>query len=293
MLHPYLEASRIQIPFAKLNSESTPGWELLSMLCEFNEWLDVSPSVQSLQEKTIYILYRDVAILLDDFWDVFGQSMARINMIWPFSAFGTARNQETICISAQAEEAKIQLVQKSISGKDTDVLKTLCFQIECSDNKTAENLIHFLTAMNWRTGIAAINWKDADFPGEQKLLVDSNSRSLFCYTAINQQVTPSDLLYSLDFTQKITLWTAFLNDGFQPVEFEWLADEISKDSLINRMEWELALRETMAQLHFQIINQEKTFEVFDATGKRLYFGVDGCCAAEWVLLKILFPLNYK
>ena len=48
----------------------------------------------------------------------------------------------------------------------------------------------------------------------------------------------------------------------------------------------------MDQLHFRIINQEKSFEVFSGTGGRLYFGADDHRAAAWVLLKILFPLNY-
>mgnify|MGYP005976937251 CR=1 FL=1 len=84
----------------------------------------------------------------------------------------------------------------------------------------------------------------------------------------------------------------FLKEGLEPLEFEWLAHEISEDILMNRMEWELSLRETMDQLHFRIINQEKSFEVFSGTGGRLYFGADDHRAAAWVLLKILFPLNY-
>lgn len=293
MLHPYREASRMQIPLVKPVSGSTPGQELLALLGGVNDWLDGVPSVESLQGTTVYILYRNVIIPIGEFWDIFGRTMARISQIWPFCAFGTAQNQETIRLSAQADDTCVQLIQQSISGKKTDVLGALCFQIDCTNTQTAENLVHVLTAVNWQTDIVATSWKDAGFLREHALVLDLNLRGLFCYAGINSEATPKDLLYSLDFTQKIALWTAFLKDGFEPIEFEWLADEISKGTLVNRMEWELALHEAMDQLNFRMINQEKYFEVFDSTGRRLYFGADGNHAAEWALLKILFPLNYQ
>ena len=72
-----------------------------------------------------------------------------------------------------------------------------------------------------------------------------------------------------------------------------LAEEISEDTVSNRMEWELALREAMKQLKFRIINQENSFELFDDAGKRLYFGSDCRSAAERALMKILFPINFQ
>ena len=106
-------------------------------------------------------------------------------------------------------------------------------------------------------------------------------------------VAPGGCLLSLDFSQKVSLWPAFLKEGFEPTEFEWLADEIEDGTLGERMEWELALREAMDQLHFTLINQEKSFELFDGAGRRLYFGADCRRVAEHVLIKILFPLNYQ
>ena len=76
------------------------------------------------------------------------------------------------------------------------------------------------------------------------------------------------------------------------MEFEWLEKEIREDSIIDRMEWELALREAMNRLGFHIINREKSFAVYDGNEQRRYFGADYQKAAEWVLMKILFPLNY-
>lgn len=60
---------------------------------------------------------------------------------------------------------------------------------------------------------------------------------------------------SLNFTQKISLWMSFLRDCYDPIEFEWLSDEIVDDSLHNRMKWELALQEALDQLHFRVVNE--------------------------------------
>ena len=138
-----------------------------------------------------------------------------------------------------------------------------------------------------------MEWKDGDFLQEQGLVLDLICRGLFCYAGIDTEITASDCLLSLNFVQKISLWTAFLKEGFEPVEFEWMADEISEDSISDRLEWKLSLRETMDQLHFHVVNQENSFALFDGMGKRLYFGADCRQSAERALIKILFPLNYQ
>lgn len=242
---------------------------------------------------SVYVLYRSVAFTPEDFWDLFGLSMGRINKTWPICAFGTADNQETIRLTATTGDKDIQLIQQSISGKSTSIIRNLCLQIDCTDNQTAQQLVRLLMATSWETNIFALNsWQDVDFLKEQQLFICTDPQGLFCYGSINQEVSKRDMLLSLDFEQKIILWTAFLKDGFDPAEFEWISEEIENGELENRLEWEMALMEALDQLNFQMVNKEKSFEVFDSTGRRLYFGVDGRCAAEKVFLKILFPLNY-
>ena len=293
LLHPYQEASRIQLPLSQTAAESTPGQELLSLLCGSNHWLETFPCIQrSQQGKTLYIIYREAAFLIEELWDQFGLLMADIDRIWPICVFGTAQNQETVRLSAAQTESSIQFVQQSISGQSTDSLNSLCLQLDCADRETADLLSRLLETMNWTTSVAAMSWKDADFLRSQGLILDPESRGLFCYAGIDHDAAYNDCLRSLDFSRQVSLWTIFLKEGLEPLEFEWLAHEISEDILMNRMEWELSLRETMDQLHFRIINQEKSFEVFSGTGRRLYFGADDHRAAAWVLLKILFPLNY-
>ena len=96
-----------------------------------------------------------------------------------------------------------------------------------------------------------------------------------------------------DFPKKLALWLSFLKDGFQPIEFEWLADSIGENTLLNRLEWELSLEEAMDQLGFRTRNREKSFELFDGKGNKLYYGADCRSAAERSLVKLLFPLNYQ
>ena len=105
--------------------------------------------------------------------------------------------------------------------------------------------------------------------------------------------SPAACLQVLNFTQKVTLWTAFLRDKLEPVEFEWLADAIAEGALSNRMEWELALQEAMDLLGFRMVYEDQNFAVFDGEGRRLYFGVDSHSAAVRAWMKICFPLNYS
>lgn len=297
MLHYYQTASKRQISCIGQIEERLPDLDLLTLLYSINSWLDAVPSVyRSEGGKTVYIVYNDTAFMIDDFISLISPSLAVISRSWKACAFGTASNQETVRLfakllpSTDVMNPTVEVVQQSISGKEADSLQTLCLQIECPENETIDGLYSLLSHMNWQTNISVMEWKKVNSFWEQKL-IDPNIGSCFCYISVESHIIPDDCLRSLSFPQKLVLWEAFLKEKLEPVEFEWLADEISEGTLRNRMEWELALREIMKQLHFRVINQENSFELFDGAGKRLYFGSDCRSAAERVLLKILFPLN--
>lgn len=299
MLHHYQTVSKRRVPCSGWTEERPPEVELLTLLYNINLWLETAPTIYSSAEgKTVYILYENTAFLIDDFMESFSPSLAVISHCWPICAFGTASNQETVRISAallwseNQRNADIEIIQQSISGQETDSLQTLCLQIECTDHETAVKVYRLCSCMNWQTNIAVMDWNVVDSSWRQ-MLVDPSIRSFFCYISVDPHIPPDDCLRSLNFTQKLALWEAFLKEKLEPVEFEWLAEEISEDTVSNRMEWELALREAMKQLQFRIINQENSFELFDGAGKRLYFGSDCRSAAERVLMKILFPLNFQ
>lgn len=293
MLHTFQQACVRSIPYSGVHEEPAPGRELLTMICDANSWFGSTPNIySSIEEKTVYILYRGVVFPVTDFWDAFALPMAIIGRSWPISAFGTAENHETVRLFAQLKEHSVELLEQSISGKGSDTLHTLCLQVDCPDSETAQKLYRVFTAVNWRIDIAAADWRDADFLQEQKLMLKSVNRGMFCYACLDPEASTDECLLSLSFGQKISLWLAFLKERLEPLEFEWLSEKIAKKKLDSRMEWELALREAISQLDFRLVNMEKSFELFDNTGKKLYFSVDCQRPAERSLLKILFPLNY-
>lgn len=296
MLRPYQKAweNTVSDYDYQTNSESTPGRELLSLLLDINDWLGAAPKVyRSLQGRTLYLSYPNAVFPVDDFFDCFGGSMADVSRTWPVCGFGVADNQETVCLTAGQDGDALKLVQHSLSGKSAEVLTSLCLQLDGTTKETAERFGRLLTGMKWQIGIAALNWEDEDFLKEQKLAVTGASRGRFCYGGLETQAAAGDCLYSLDFPKKLALWLSFLKDGFQPIEFEWLADSIGENTLLNRLEWELSLEEAMDQLGFRTLNREKSFELFDGKGNKLYYGADCRSAAERSLVKLLFPLNYQ
>ena len=105
-----------------------------------------------------------------------------------------AQNQETVWLSSERKENCLYLVQHSISGKSADILESLCFQLECPDNQTAQRLICLLKAMNWKIGIGAIGWQYAGFLREQNLVLDPNFRSMFCYVGLDGEEQKGDCL---------------------------------------------------------------------------------------------------
>ena len=292
ILHPYKEACTTQILLKSEEEQVKPARDLLALLYGVSNWLGISPAIYHSPKATaVYVLYRNAALVLSEFWDCFAYTMAQINRSWLICAFGTTEDQDSVRLSSELDNNILRLSQQTVSGESTEVVRTLCFQTDCSDSDTADRLMDCLERMNWQTGIAAISWQRQVFAREQMLMLMPDARSYFCYVGTAKGITAGDLLDSLNFSQKAQLWTAFLREGFNPAEFEWLADAISGGSLDNRMEWELALREAMDQLKFRIINQDKDFEIYNGAGQRCYFGADIRHPAEWVFLKILFPLN--
>lgn len=279
-----------------LAEEVAPAWELFSLLDGLHLWLEgAAPTIQRTvqhQAVSVYLLYRDVGCLPDDLCGLFGRSMAQISHTWPLSAFGTAENQETVRLTAQAEAGGVLMLQQNLSGRPARVMQTLCLQVDCADHDTAALLVRLLTATDWDSGVTALSsWQDADYLTGQELLLPPACQGHFCYASVRPEVRPRDQLAALDFGQKILLWTAFLKDGFAPAEFSWMSDAIAEGVLDRRLEWELALWEALDQLGFQMVNGEKTFTLFDSEGHRVYFGADGGNAAQRAFLKILFPLN--
>ena len=125
-------------------------------------------------------------------------------------------------------------------------------------------------------------------------LSQTDHTTSFCYVFLEDDWDQEDTvgyLAGLTEAQKSDLWRRFLQDHLHPPEFEWLRDALIRDCVPNWIECHLALYRLMEQLGIHFLCQEGHFQMLDAAGKRLYFGVDHADAAEQMLMKILFPLN--
>ncbi|OJG13874.1 hypothetical protein RU96_GL001708 [Enterococcus canintestini] len=167
LLRPYKEASRLKIPVEIADVKVTPGQALLTLLCDVNEWLDIieaNPCICGSNDgKAIYVLYRDVAFVISEFWEFFALIMAKINQTWEICAFGTTENQDSIRLSAEKVGPFVELTQQTISGSSSDALRTLCFQLICDEKETADNLLEFLKKVNWLVDVAVMSWRKSSF----------------------------------------------------------------------------------------------------------------------------------
>ena len=57
-----------------------------------------------------------------------------------------------------------------------------------------------------------------------------------------------DALEALSARQKEALWRGFLQDGTQPMEFQWLWDAYREGAVDSLLEWELTLQLTLEAL---------------------------------------------
>ena len=135
-----------------------------------------------------------------------------------------------------------------------------------------------------------MDWKYHQF-FEKENIENHWENSCFCYGCLFEEVEPSDYLHALTLEQKVTLWTGFLENGFDYKEFEWLYLRISERAVENRVEWELALHIAMQNLRYTIRVSERGFELYDAQSERKYFNFNSRQYAQMAFLKILFPVN--
>ena len=92
-----------------------------------------------------------------------------------------------------------------------------------------------------------------------------------------------DALEALSARQKEALWRGFLQDGTQPMEFQWLWDAYR----------ELTLQLTLEALGFAVVNGAGRFTVTGPDGSARSFDLIRGGPAEKLFLKILFPLDKR
>ena len=93
--------------------------------------------------------------------------------------------------------------------------------------------------------------------------------------------------------QKEALWRGFLQDGTQPMEFQWLWDAYREGAVDSLLEWELTLQLTLEALGFAVVNGAGRFTVTGPDGSARSFDLIRGGPAEKLFLKILFPLDKR
>ena len=102
-----------------------------------------------------------------------------------------------------------------------------------------------------------------------------------------------DALEALSAWQKEALWRGFLQDGTQPMEFQWLWDAYREGAVDSLLEWELTLHLTLEALGFAVVNGAGRFTVTGPDGSARSFDLIRGGPAEKLFLKILFPLDKR
>lgn len=292
-MHSFFKAKQMEIPSPD-GEGNTSARGLFEFLYQISQWIQTTPLAYrhvDVETNTVYVWFNDSAFTEDDFWQVFAEYLVRLRTRWKIDIFGTAgMSQETVWLTLQEENSRVYAVQKTLSGHPVDTIESLCLRIQCSSSKQSEFLYALVLATNWKNGIAALDWKYGSFLLEENLAIPTQN-SCFCYGSVFEDINLEDTLQALTFQQKIVLWTGLLRNGFDYAEFEWLYHTISKDTVSNRMEWELSLHSAMQNLKYTIKVSPNDFELYDGHGYRRYFSFNSTSYAERAFLKILFPLN--
>ena len=115
--------------------------------------------------------------------------------------------------------------------------------------------------------------------------------SRYAYLAWEEDAGVLDALEALAARQKEALWRGFLQDGTQPMEFQWLWDAYREGAVGSLLEWELTLQLTLEALGFAVVNGAGRFTVTGPDGSARSFDLIRGGPAEKLFLKILFPLE--
>ena len=292
-MHSFLTAKQMDIssPDSEENISVRDLFEFLNQISECIQTTPLAYRNEQSDNNLVYVWFDDVTFSEDDFWQVFGEYLVLLRIRWKIDIFGTAgKSQETVWLTLQEENSHIYAVQKTLSSHPADTIESLCLRIQCPSSEQSEILYALVVETDWKNGIVTSDWKYGSFLLEENLAMPTQN-SCFCYGHICENINPEDTLQVLTFQQKIILWTGFLKDGFDYTEFEWLYNAISKDVVLNRMEWELSLHTAMQNLKYTIQVSPNDFELYDGHGHRRYFSFNSTSYAERAFLKILFPLN--
>ena len=292
-MHYFKESQREEIPVPDFKDNITRKL-LLQFLCDLCTWSQATPVTSVGIKKdahSLYILFRNFAFSEQDFWQTFGGYLIALRPKWKIGIFGTElSSQETAALLLDQQNGKFYAVQKTISGRYADSIRSLCLRIECTDAEDAAMVNLLCQHMDWQSGILVADW-DLREAFKQEHIPWLHQSTCYCYGNLSEDQEQQDYLDVLSFPQKVGLWLQFLENRFDYEEFAWLYNRISAQELNDRIEWELAVYAALNQLEYALKISKSEFELYDGSGERRYFSFNSEQNAQRVFLKLLFPLN--
>ena len=292
-MHYFKESQREEIPVPDFKDNITRKL-LLQFLCDLCTWAQATPVTSVGIKKdahSLYILFRNFAFSEQDFWQTFGGYLIALRPKWKIGIFGTElSSQETAALLLDQQNGKFYAVQKTISGRYADSIRSLCLRIECANTEDAAMVNLLCQHMDWQSGILVADW-DLREAFKQEHIPWLHQSTCYCYGNLSEDQEQQDYLDVLSFPQKVGLWLQFLENRFDYEEFAWLYNRISAQELNDRIEWELAVYAALNQLEYALKISKSEFELYDGSGERRYFSFNSEQNAQRVFLKLLFPLN--
>lgn len=267
----------------------------LEIIHVLSQMFGVSPTAMQLPgSSTVTLLFRDVTYLWQDIPESVGDlavSLASGSVDCPLRFYGTTEDRETaeLTIYPEGGDGIVQL--RSVSGQMFDHLQGLGVQMDFATRDTAETLIRLVSTDPFCSPCAVVPERDAGLLRRSHLLARTPG-SRFSYLCW-ESLSTTQLLSALKAHHKALLWRDFLEDGREPLEFEWLWEGYYAREPQYLLEWELALRMVLEELHYQVERTETHFRVLDPQGRERRFDIVRGGPAEKMFLKLLFPMDNK
>lgn len=271
-----------------------PGRIVVSILYDLCNAFEVRPSVYCAQgSRIVSVLFHSVCMGCDELSARYGELAAAASEVWPFTISGTTADRENASLRFIWNRTGISFEMSSVSGKEFDHIEGLCLEWCCPDTDTAHRLSIVLSRLTPHLKCFGEHRGLSDFLQKNELSIPFDG-AFFCYVPLDdEELCAADYTGCLSLEQKAALWGTFLEDGFCPLEFDWLFQQLERDNLHDYLEWEFALEMTMERLGFSVVNAADGFWVEDGQGHRRRFDYRTGSVAEKMFLKILFPVTLR
>ena len=210
-MHYFKESQREEIPVPDFKDNITRKL-LLQFLCDLCTWAQATPVTSVGIKKdahSLYILFRNFAFSEQDFWQTFGGYLIALRPKWKIGIFGTElSSQETAALLLDQQNGKFYAVQKTISGRYADSIRSLCLRIECANTEDAAMVNLLCQHMDWQSGILVADW-DLREAFEREYIPWLHQSTCYCYGNLSEDQEQQDHLDVLSFPQKVGLWLQF------------------------------------------------------------------------------------